>query len=56
MISDKQHADWKACVEMASANGWLATANSLQGDGPDNITDFAGLLENWRKDDKRTKE
>jgi hypothetical protein len=51
MITDKQQNDWQALVDYLSTKGNGAALNSLLEDGPDNITDFAGLLRNIKAKD-----
>jgi len=51
MIRDSQKADWKALVDYLSQFGNGACINSLLEDGPDDTTDFKGLLEQFKKDD-----
>ena len=48
MISDKQRDDWLALVDYLGQFGNGACINSLLEDGPDNTTDFAGLLKDFK--------
>ena len=49
MISEKQQCDWQALVDWLSPQGNGACINALLEDGPDNTTDFAGLLRNFKE-------
>jgi len=51
MINDKQQQDWQALVDYLRPFGNSACLNALLEDGPDNTTDFAGLLEDFKRDD-----
>lgn len=53
MISEKQQCDWQALVDYLRQFGNGACINALLEDGPDNTTDFAGLLEQFKRDDSR---
>ena len=55
MIDPKQQADWQALVDYLRPFGNGACINSLLEDGPDDITDFAGLLQTFQKQDLTTK-
>jgi hypothetical protein len=48
MISEKQREDWQALVDWLIPQGNGACINSLLEDGPDDTTDFAGLLQGFK--------
>ena len=50
MITEKQQADWLALVDYLRPQGNGACLKLLE-DGPDNITDFAGLLKTFKERD-----
>jgi hypothetical protein len=52
MITEKQQADWLALVDYLTPKGNGACLNALLEDGPDNTTDFAGLLKTFKERDK----
>jgi hypothetical protein len=52
-ITDKQRADWQALVDYCRDKNYRATYFSLVEDGPDDKTDFAGLLTKFRSQDAR---
>ena len=52
MITEKQQADWLALVDYLRPQGNGACLNALLEDGPDNTTDFAGLLKTFKERDK----
>lgn len=52
MVTDKQRNDWQALVDYLTPFGNGACINSLIEDGPDNTTDFKGLLEKFKRDDE----
>jgi hypothetical protein len=57
MVTEKQRADWQALVDYLTPKGNGACLNVLLEDGPDNTTDFAGLLRTFkRRDSKPCKE
>jgi hypothetical protein len=51
-ISFKQMGDYRALVEYLRKQGGGACLNSLVEDGPNNVTDFAGLLQSFRRSDR----
>jgi hypothetical protein len=51
MISDKQREDWQALVDYLRGFENGACINVLVEDGPDNTTDFAGLLSTLKERD-----
>ena len=51
MIRESQRDDWKALVDYLSQFGNSACRNALVEDGPDDKTDFKGLLEKFKQDD-----
>jgi hypothetical protein len=53
MISIKQREDWQALVDYLRPFGNGACLNCLLEDGPDETTDFAGLLEKFKRDDAK---
>ena len=55
MISQKQRDDWQALVNYLKPFGNGACINYLLEDGPDNTTDFAGLLTKFKEQDKCAK-
>ena len=48
MISEKQQKDWQDLVDYLKGFGNGACINALLEDGPDNVTDFAGLLNEFK--------
>jgi hypothetical protein len=52
MIRDSQRQDWQALVDYLTPFGNGACLNCLVEDGPDDVTDFKGLLEKFKKDDE----
>jgi hypothetical protein len=52
MVSEKQRTDWQALVDYLKQFGNGACLNALVEDGPDNVTDFAGLLQQFRAQDR----
>jgi hypothetical protein len=55
MISEKQREDWQALVDYLKPFGNGACINCLLEDGPDDTTDFAGLLSTFKANDAKVK-
>ena len=51
MINQKQKNDWQALVDYLKPFGNGACINALLEDGPDNTTDFSGLLKSFKESD-----
>lgn len=51
MILPKQQQDYDALVAYLRQTGGGACLNALVEDGPDNMTDFAGLLRDFKARD-----
>jgi hypothetical protein len=51
MISDKQREDWQALVDYLKPFGNGACINCLLEDGPDDNTNYAGLLSAFKEKD-----
>jgi hypothetical protein len=53
MINQKQRYDWQALVDYLRPFGNGACINSLLEDGPDNTTDFSGLLRDFKEKESK---
>jgi hypothetical protein len=51
MTRQSQVNDWQALVDYLKPFGNGACINSLLSDGPDDVTDFSGLLNKFKKRD-----
>lgn len=51
MSMESQRGDWQALVDYLSPKGNGACLNALLEDGPDDKTDFAGLLKKFKEQD-----
>ena len=49
-MTDEQKAAWQACVDYAREKKSWALLTALE-EGPDETTNFAGLLAGWRQQD-----
>jgi len=53
MIREQQKKDWQALVDYLTPFGNGACLNALIEDGPDDTTDFAALLKNFKEQDEK---